>query len=177
MKKCQSCYREIENDLHVICPECGITLKPNEASSEDADEGHIQPHTLPDPKTWVVYFENDSYQTTVICSCGMRFYSETPRCLNESPNTCAQRLFNDINNLFADHLNGLNAGISELEQLRKDNLDLIRQINEQSDLDRENDVLAAENKALRDMNERLQAEQSVPAPKPEPLLADAQVGW
>ena len=39
MRSCPSCYRQVEDPEHVICPDCGTILpKPDQMSSEDASD-------------------------------------------------------------------------------------------------------------------------------------------
>ena len=39
MRTCQSCYRQVEDPAHLICPDCGTTLpKPDQMSSEDESD-------------------------------------------------------------------------------------------------------------------------------------------
>ena len=44
VKKCLNCYREVEDNRQVICPDCGYVLhSSDEMSSEDADDGVFAP--------------------------------------------------------------------------------------------------------------------------------------
>jgi predicted RNA-binding Zn-ribbon protein involved in translation (DUF1610 family) len=41
-RKCQTCYRVVEDERMIICPDCGAELKRDQMSSEDADEGQYE---------------------------------------------------------------------------------------------------------------------------------------
>lgn len=51
MRLCPQCKRLVEDEKHLICPDCGAQLpEPVQASSEDADDGQFaQPE--PEPQT------------------------------------------------------------------------------------------------------------------------------
>ncbi len=39
---CPYCYREVDEERMIICPDCGAELKRDQMSSEDADEGQYE---------------------------------------------------------------------------------------------------------------------------------------
>jgi len=61
MRTCKSCYRQVEDPEHAICPDCGTNLpKPDQMSSEDASDytAPIEPVNAPTQKEMLKYYED-----------------------------------------------------------------------------------------------------------------------
>ena len=72
MKLCPACGKYWENDL-TRCQNCGESLPSNEASSEDADEGHFEPSEVAILRDAL---NSACYHLVVLCdgSCPWRYY-------------------------------------------------------------------------------------------------------
>jgi predicted RNA-binding Zn-ribbon protein involved in translation (DUF1610 family) len=62
MRTCPSCYRQVEDLAHIICPDCGSHLpKPDQMSSEDASDytaaHHHTPGNAPTKSEMLEYYE------------------------------------------------------------------------------------------------------------------------